>query len=431
MADVLFTFSIIAVIIILGYLTELLFKKTGVPDVLFLIGAGIFLNSVLGWVDQSQFGFGAEVFATFALIFILFQGSLNIEFKTLFATFRHTTVLTVLSFILTTTIVTLICMFFLGLPFSLSLLVGMALGGTSSAVVIPLVNNLDSVHKRHKLILTVESAISDVLVIIGALTIIGISLTGNVDGAAIFRDILSSFSLAIVVGFLVGLLWIHLVRKSHSLRYSYILTIAVLIGLYAFVESPLIGASGAIAALAFGLALGNSKYLISALYQTKKSDEDNKVLSNVLSPSAKTFYEEISFFVKVFFFVYLGILMDFSNLGVYLWAAVITLAIYLIRPIAVSLCFRKEKLDVQTRTGLEVLIPKGLAAAVLAQLAVARGVPGGEKIVPIILAVIFLSIVLSAVLIFLSSKNLFKGFYSSFFSKTVPIKTKVEKNGKN
>jgi len=137
-------------------------------------------------------------------------------------------------------------------------------------------------------------------------------------------------------------------------------------------------------------------------------------MKNVLSPTAKNFYGEISFFVKDFLFVYLGLLMDFSNPNVFIYGGIMTLGIYLIRPFAVKMTFgRKEKLDIKEKTLLEILIPKGLAAAVLAQLSVQSGVLGerATEFGSLILSVIFLSIFLTSILIFLTEKGWFKGFF--------------------
>jgi len=112
--------------------------------------------------------------------------------------------------------------------------------------------------------------------------------------------------------------------------------------------------------------------------------------------------------------------MDFSNPNVFIYGGIMTLGIYLIRPFAVKMTFgRKEKLDIKEKTLLEILIPKGLAAAVLAQLSVQSGVLGerATEFGSLILSVIFLSIFLTSILIFLTEKRFgFKGIFL-FFEK--------------
>lgn len=412
MAAIIGIFLIFAGIIFLGYFAELLFKKSRIPDVLFLILAGVLLSSVFGVVGPSDFGIEAQIFVNFALIYLLFQGSLNLDFKTLFASLKGATILTVASFILTVSVVTGLAMLIFGFSFILALLLGFTLGGTSSAVVIPLVAQLP-IMKRISSTLTIESAISDVLSIVGALTVITIITTGTVTGSSVVSSVISSFAIALFFGVVAGLIWMILLAKSKGLASAEMVTVAAVVLLFAIVESNFIGASGAIAVLAFGLVLGNGKQLLGifAPVNKEKKEEDPFALRNIISSSARNFYGEISFFVKVFFFVYLGIIMDFSQPVIFVWALVITAAIYTVRPLAVKIAFWKEKLDDTNRTTLEVLIPKGLAAAVIVQLAVSEGIAGADLLVTPVFGVILLSILITGILIFLNGQGRFNGLW--------------------
>jgi cell volume regulation protein A len=423
--EVISIFGVIAAIIALGFFSEQIFKKTNIPDVLILIIVGIIIGSFLQWARPDDFGAGSTLFTTFALVFILFQGALNLDFRTLLNSLFSTVKLTVLSFVFTVIVVTSIVYVLFG-DFMLAILVGMILGGTSSAVVIPLVKNL-SMRKEYGLVLTLESAISDVLCIVGAITIINIHLTQQIVASGIFKTVLSSFALAILVGGVVGFIWILILNKFESMNNSYMVGIAVVIALYAFVESPFVEGSGAIAALAFGLVWGNAQPILhlvqarqnskqeEAEYSTEEAQHNSMIVRTVLTKSAKNFYSEIGFFVKVFFFVYLGILIDFSNLSVFVYGIVLTLGIYLIRPLATKIVFKHDKaISLKETAILEVLIPKGLAAAVLAQLAVQSQFPGAGSVVNIVLSVVLLSIVLTSLLAFLAEKGWFTGFWRLF-----------------
>ncbi|MFP4567539.1 MAG: cation:proton antiporter [Candidatus Woesearchaeota archaeon] len=416
--DPLIIFAVISAIIIIGYFAELLFKKTGIPDVLILIGIGILLRHFFEAVHPENFGLSAGLFATFALIYLLFQGALAIDFKTLFLSLKESAKLTFLSFIFTVVVSSFLAIVLFGFNIQLALLFGMIIGGTSSAVVIPLVKMLP-LNKKQGSALMLESAISDVLCIVGAMTMINIIISGEISGANIFKNILSSFSLAIIVGGIIGLLWVFTLFKFKDLRRAHIVTIAVVIALYSFVESPFIEASGAIAALSFGLVLGNSKTIIAL---NKKVDkEEHSEIIDVLSKTAQSFFSEISFFVKVFFFVYLGILMDFSNPIMFAIAGVMVFSIYMVRPFVVWLTHKKENLDDYSRTNLEILIPKGLAAAVLVNITIQEGVPGADMMIAPILAIVLLSIILTSVLVPLSRAGYFKGFTRIFYRPKIVV----------
>lgn len=424
--EIISVLAIISGIIILGFISEFIFKKTNIPDVLILILIGIVIGSVLKWIKTEEFGFGAELFTTFALIFILFQGAINLDFRTILKNLPKTLKLTILSFFATVIVVTIIS-YFLKYDLLTAILIGTILAGTSSAVVIPLVSNLD-LKEKYGSVLTLESAISDVLCIVGTITILEIMNTGAIVASGIFKKLLSSFSLAVVVGLIVGLIWIVLMRKNEHILKSPFVTIAVVMALFSFVESSFVEASGAIAVLIFGLIIGNSKSLYR-LGNGKKSEEENLV-RNVLIPSTKSFYSEISFFVKTFFFVYLGIMMDFSNMWSFVFGSILIVGIYLVRPFVVDFVFNDEVYeDESERTLLEIIIPKGLAAAILSGIAVQSGLLKVDtgNFINLILSVIFLSIVLTSVLIFLSEKGWFKGFIPFLHKNNlVPKKTKQD-----
>lgn len=450
MVDVLSVFAVITGIIFLGFFAELIFKKTNIPDVLILITVGIILGTFLEWVSVESFGEATSLFTTFALVFILFQGALAINIKSLIKTLGPTVSLTLLNFIFTVIAVSLVAYFALDYSLLLSMMIGTILGGTSSAVVIPLVSSMEEIREKYKLALTIESALSDVLCIIGTLTLLKIIQTGEVVASSIFNSILSSFALALIVGGAIGFAWIIILTKFETLKSSYMLTIACVMGLYAFVESDFVGASGAIAALSFGLILGNSKLLLESTKDNDDEDEKVKKVSksksnslkksktehselhhslNIINPSAKNFYSEISFVVKTFFFVYLGLLIDFSNLSVFWYGALIAVAIYLVRPFAVKLVMGKDNPTTLDRTILEVLIPKGLASAVLAGIVVQSGVLGesAATFTTMILSVVLISIILTSILMILANNNMFKGFFPSLGGEYIAQSEKTSK----
>lgn len=414
--EVLSILAIFASIIIIGYFSELLFKKTKIPDVLILILIGVVLRYGFKVVTPESLGEGTQLFATFTLVFLLFQGSLAIDFKTLFKSVKGATLLTVSSFILTALVVSGLSILFFKFSVMTAVLLGVILGGTSSAVVIPLVKSL-SLSKDKSSTLVLESAISDVLCIVGSLTMINIIVKGTVSGVSVVNSVLSSFSLALFFGAVIGLIWVYLLDKFDDLKEANMVTVAAVIGVYVLIESPLFNASGAIGALAFGLMLGNSRIILKMFHKAKDKEDEPVSLTAVLNKSSQNFFEEISFFVKVFFFVYLGILMDFSSITTYALSLVIVLGIFLVRPLAVRIAYFRRDITLVDRTTLEILIPKGLAAAVLVQLTIQRGVPGAEALVNPVLAVIFLSIMLTSILVILNSKGMFNGFWNLFVSK--------------
>ncbi len=395
--DISTVFGIAGLIIFIGFVGELIFRRTNIPDVIWLMIVGIMLKIFIEeLVGNIAFGSIAPFFTTFALIFILFEGAINININQFIKGLLPGVNLTLLSFLFSSLSVSIVMSLFFGWPFLSALLLGTIIGGSSSAIVIPIIRGL-SISKKANLMLTIESAISDVLCIVTSITILNIITLNELAVDSVFQDILYSFVVAAFLGMIFGILWIRLHEYMDKFSRSYMTTIAFMLLVYAMVE--FVGSNGAIACLVFGLLMGNSKKILAAF---------NQKTIQILNPAARFFYSEISFFVKSFFFVYLGILIDFSDYFALIIGFMLTVILVLIRPAAVHIA-AGNKMRKKDRTFMEILAPKGLAAAVLAQLPMQAGIENGPRYSTIVSSVIFFSILVSTILVFLTDKGYFKG----------------------
>ena len=69
------------VVIFLGVAGEAFFKKTGIPDVAFLMVLGVIIGPVLGIIQPETVIQVVPYFAALALIIIMFDGGLNLDIK--------------------------------------------------------------------------------------------------------------------------------------------------------------------------------------------------------------------------------------------------------------------------------------------------------------------------------------------------------------
>ena len=388
-------FAGVGIIILLGFISDLIFSKTEIPDVIWLILVGILIGPVFKFITQESIQQTALVFTSFALLFILFEGGLHIRIKDLMKSMYGATAITIANFLLTTIVITVIATF-AGWNWINSLLLGTILGGTSSAVVVPIVRKL-SMGSDNSLILILESAFSDVLCIVASLSIIEIVAAGDPKFGTVINSLFGSFAIAIFIGAITGFLWILLLEKFKTLSKSYISTIGVLMLIYSLTEFA--NSSGAIAGLTFGIVLGNSRRILS-LAESDATD--------TLSVSARAFFSQISFFVKTFFFVYIGILVVLTDYVPIILGFIISLAIFFVRPIPVKLAFKSGEKP-KDRAVMESMIPKGLAAAVLAQVPAQAGIEGASQIITPVISTIFFTIVITTIMVFLSEKTGYPG----------------------
>ncbi|PIY60687.1 hypothetical protein COY95_00510, partial [Candidatus Woesearchaeota archaeon CG_4_10_14_0_8_um_filter_47_5] len=159
------------------------------------------------------------------------------------------------------------------------------------------------------------------------------------------------------------------------------------------------------ATLFLGIVLRNSKQLTSIFKGiiTTDSHEKQEAMSgelgiSVIKSSEQFFYGQISFFLKTFFFVYIGLLIDVSDVRALIIGGIISVVVLIARNASFLLTKAYPALD---RLFVNSIFARGLAAATLAQIAAgAVSVPGIEIITKIVYVVITGTIVFSSARVF-------------------------------
>ncbi|MBI2656088.1 cation:proton antiporter [Candidatus Woesearchaeota archaeon] len=393
MVDVLATLLIGSAIIFFGFLAEFLFRKFHVPDVLLLIIFGFILGPyALKYIIPSSLQNIAPVFTAFALLFLLFDGAFNIDILSFFKGLGKGMLITIYNFFVSSLSAAVIALLF-GFDLLHSLLLGFILGGISSAFVIPVIRNL-KIKKETYSMLTLESAVTDVLCVVFAITMIQIITLKNFVFTQVISKIVALFVIAGFFGIVAGIIWIVVISKIFKKNKSYMLTIAYLLLLFTVTEY--LNGNGAIATLFFGLVLKNSRKLTSMI--------DGDTAISVTTPTEKLFYSQISFFLKTFFFVYIGVLLDFSNAKALIIGLLIAVAVMLLRNTS---SFIVKEFDPYDKKIINSMFARGLAAAVLAQLAIQNNLQNAELIAKVTFAVIMFTIIFSSVRIYLVNKSNF------------------------
>jgi NhaP-type Na+/H+ or K+/H+ antiporter len=384
------TIMFIGLAVFLAHFLALQFGRTQIPDVLVLMLLGIVLGPMLGLVQPSDFGKAGSALATIALVVILFESGTSLDLGTLRASARTTGVLTVLCFLLTVALISTAAALALGLPLVPALILGATLGGTSSAVVIPLVGSLQ-MGVKPATVLVLESALTDVLCIIAVFALLQVALQGDVDAGRLVGSVLSAMVFAAVIGVVGGAGWMLVLGRIRGFPNTITATLAYVFIVYGLTE--FLGFSGAIAALSLGITLGN----VQRLGLEHLGDGARKV--EPLSPEDINFYREAVFLLKTFFFIYLGISIQFGAAMLALVALVMVLAVYAMRALLVRGVCRGPDYSLRDQSITAIMAPKGLAAAVLATLPLQNGVEGGEIIRDVSYMVVLISISLTALLV--------------------------------
>ena len=371
-----------SVVIILGVLGEAFFKKTGIPDIAFLMVLGIIIGPILGIVQPAAVIEIVPYFAALALIIIMFDGGYNLHIGNVLKTAHFAVVLVILGFAVSVGIVTGMAHYGLGWEWLDSILLGTIVGGSSSIIVFGLVRKL-RISDEAKSMLSFESALTDILSTIVAFVLFEAVLSGNFSIDLLGETIGRAVIVGLILGFGVGIPWMFIISKLSNAQHNYMLTLGVLFLLFFLANS--FGESGALTALVFGLMLGNKKYLLKKLRI--------KLPEHTIDNSLHT---QVTFIVRAFFFVFVGLLASFGQFEYVIFGIVAAIAIYVGRIIITKTALVRgfSRLDKKVTS---VMIPRGLAAAVLATIPLTMGLQNGEAYPQIVFFILLTSVIITTI----------------------------------
>jgi cell volume regulation protein A len=370
------------VVIFLGVAGEAFFKKTGIPDVAFLMVLGVIIGPVLGIIQAETVIQVVPYFAALALIIIMFDGGLNLDIKHVVKTAHFSFTLAILGFILSVVIISVATHYALGWMWLESILLGSIVGGSSSAIVFGLVRNI-KISEETKSMLSFESALTDILATIIAFILFEAVLLGHFDLQTLEETLGRAIIVGLVLGFGVGIPWMYVSTKLGNAQHAYMLTLGILFVLFFLANS--LGESGALTALVFGLMLGNKNHLARILrFKLPRIEVDDPT------------HNQLTFLVRSFFFVFVGLMASFGKIEYVVFGILVTVAVYFGRSFIgkITLTKRFSKLD---RSVTNSMIPRGLAAAVLATYPVTMGLSNAEAYTEIIFFIILSSVIITTI----------------------------------
>ena len=209
-----------SVVIILGVLGEAFFKKTGIPDIAFLMILGVMIGPVIGIVQPAAVIEIVPYFAALALIIIMFDGGYNLKIGQILKTAHFSVILVILGFAAAVGTVSVFAHYGLGWEWLDSILLGTIVGGSSSIIVFGLVRKL-RISEKAKSMLSFESALTDILSTIVAFILFEAVLTGSFSIDLLGETLGRAIAVGLILGFGVGIPWMFIISKlSNCLLYT-------------------------------------------------------------------------------------------------------------------------------------------------------------------------------------------------------------------
>jgi len=349
-------------LLVLAFLAEEAFSRLRIPPVLVLIACGLVLGPGLKLLPPGRFAQVAPHFGAVAFLLILFEGGLDLDLHVVLGRWRAGLFLAVTSFATALVAVVLVGTAF-AMPLKQALVLGVVLAPISGAIVIPLAGKL-GLQEEVRTLMVLEAALADVLGVLGIVLTGKLITGGGLAGLLALGSLLAAL-FSVLLAVTVGLAWPRLLRRLGDRRFVDVLTFGVALALYGIVELP--GASGALAVLVFGLTLANEDHLLELL--NMRVEPVGSVTRHAVH-RLHGFIGELTFLVRAFFFVFLGVVVRFANLSGRSYAQ--ALAIFVLFLAARWLALRVLKpgpLNAVSRADRRTLLlvqPRGLVTAVLA-----------------------------------------------------------------
>jgi len=348
----------------LGYVSGLFYSRTKIPDIIWLLAFGILLGPVLNYFDSALFVTLSPMMSIVALCIILFDAGINVDVRAIMETMHKSLVLSFTTFAVTVVVVGYALYYLMPGDFTLlqAMLFGSMVGGTSTVTVLGILGGLEQILSDLgdvKIILMMESVISDPLCIVTAMTFIRMIMLPGVSFQDGVKDIFFTFAVSSLIGFGVGLAWAQVLNLLHRRPFNYIMTIATLFPTYIIAESVAGHGAGPVSALTFGLSLTNYQYLMRGLGGRGRVRVDKRKL--------REFHEEITFLIKSFFFVFIGLIVVLSErfmiYGFLLVGILAFIRFIVVTTVSAGLRFTKVE-----STLTKLIFANGLPALVMSQL---------------------------------------------------------------
>jgi cell volume regulation protein A len=349
-------------LVVLAFLAEEAFEYLRVPPVLLLIVCGFLLGPVSGLVPVQRFAEVAPHFGALAFLLILFEGGLELDLKAVVVRLHASAALGVLSFgvsLLVAAAVGLVA----GLGPVRALAFAVVLAPVSGAIVIPIVGRL-GLRDETRTTVVLEAALADTLAVL-AMALVGKLVTGGgLAGLVALGSVLAAL-FSVITGVVAGLVWPRVLRWLGERRFVDVLTFGVALALWGLAD--VIGASGALVVLLFGLTLSNEETLLAAF---GLKAEPVAATARHAVRRLHGFIGEITFLVRTFFFVFLGIVVRFAHLPMnrYFEALAVVVLFLAFRALVLNLLTARGVLALEPgeRMTVWLLQPRGLVSAILA-----------------------------------------------------------------
>ncbi|OKH79864.1 potassium transporter [Mycobacterium sp. ST-F2] len=355
-----------ALVLLASIVATRLATRAGLPSLLLFLGVGVLLGEDgigLRFDDVTL----ARDLGTAALTIILIEGGLTTHFSDVRKSMAPAAVMATLGVAISTVVTALGAHLLLGLHWQLALLLGAIVSSTDAAAVFSVLRVLP-LPRRLAGLLEAESGLNDAPAVILVLMFSAVPLHFDA-GEALFSlvyELLAGAGIGVLCGYLGAL-----TLRRIALPASGLYPLATFgLGIVAFSASGVLHASGFLAAYVTGLVLANSGLPHRA--------------------ATRSFAEGLGWLAQIGLFVLLGLLVDPSQLGRDLIAAILVglVLLLLARPLSVVVSLLGFRVPWREQAFLSWAGLRGAVPIVLATYPIVTGVPDSHRLLNIVFVLV-------------------------------------------
>lgn len=368
---------VISTLLVLSVVASKSSGRLGVPALLIFLAIGMLAGSEGPGKIRFQSPFLAQSLGVVALIYIIFAGGLDTEWRSIRFVIAEGVLLSTLGVIATALVTGLFASLVIGLTLSEGLLLGAIVASTDTAAVFTVLKDKNVLLRgRIKRILELESGSNDPVAVL--LTIVMTHLITRQSGAGI--GIVLLFFQQLIIGFVIGLLAgrfmvfiINRIRLTHEGLYT-VLTLSLVMFTYSFAAS--LNGSGFLAVYVAGLVMGNSSFIYKR--------------------GLMKFHDGIAWLMQILMFVTLGLLVRPSSLLKVMWGGLaVSLFLMLVaRPAGVFGTLAFSRLRFAEKLMISWVGLRGAVPIVLATFPLLAGVPNAPLIFDLVFFIVITSVLL-------------------------------------
>ena len=334
---------LVGAMMVAGVMAAKFSNRVGVPALVLFVGLGMLLGRFFYFDDA----FVTQLFGTFALIAILFDGGLNTSWPEVRPVMKVAGVLATLGVVVTSLVLGFFARFLLDVSWLEAMLFGSIVGSTDAAAVFAVIGG-HSVRKKLAATLEAESGCNDPTAIF--LTLLCIQLLTNPE-TSVFQMVLyfiREIGVGGLIGYLSGRLMVRLINRIQMQSSGLYPILSLACAVMAYACTAALGGSGFLAVYIMAIVAGNSEM--------------------VYRPAIFRFNEGFAWMMQIFMFVLLGWLAFPEQLATLLLPGLLLalLLMFVARPIGVWISTLRTSFSGREKIFLSWAGLKGAVPIVLA-----------------------------------------------------------------